>query len=472
MDNLGINHSVCGKCLQIVPAKVIADDNKVYFQKFCTEHGITRELIYSGVAQYLQTQRFVKPAWAPLKQAGDSTLPCPQGCGLCSRHEQHLCMPIIEITSRCDLQCPACITDAGDNWDMTVSDFENIINNLIKAEKQIDVLNISGGEPLIHPELLRLVDTALANPKIIRVSISTNGLTLLKQPALIAELKERNVVIALQFDGFEEKAYEILRGCKLLEEKLKILDLLKTADISSSLTFTAAGNINTDTLGMKKVLDLLFATPNIISLMIQPLAFAGRGIKLAGHAKNTSIPDIITLLDSAGEGRVSATDFAPLPCSHPLCFSLAYYLMIEGGRSVSLNQLVDASQMMDLLANKTIFGLDDQEQEKMKDLIYQIWSGPSGIAPDSEAVMNTLRRILDSVSSIKSNSRQMFMIAERKVKSIFIHAFQDAACFDLSRTRRCCQGYPQPDGTIIPVCVTNVLGRKIKPRLQMNGSKI
>ena len=51
-------------------------------------------------------------------------------------------------------------------------------------------------------------------------------------------------------------------------------------------------------------------------------------------------------------------------------------------------------------------------------------------------------------------------VAERRIKSIFIHAFQDVETFDLSRVRRCCQAYPQPDGRLIPICVHNVLRRK------------
>lgn len=460
MQNLGMTQSVCGKCLKVVPAKIVADSENVYFQKFCPEHGSSKETIYTDVAQYLQTQRFVKPAWVPLEFSGKDDKPCPQGCGFCSRHEQHLCMPIIEITSRCDLECPVCIVDAGQGWDMRADELDTILDGLIRAEKQIDVLNISGGEPLVHPRILELLDNALSRPEIIRASISTNGLTLLKNRSLLPELKNRNVVIALQFDGFSDNVYEILRGRKLLDQKLAILEMLADAGITTSLTFTAAGNINTDPLEFKRVLDLLFATPNIVSLMIQPLSFAGRGARLAGRAKKISIPDITKMLDGAGVKWIRASDFAPLPCSHPLCFSLAYYLMVDGSDPVSLNQLVDASQIMGLLANRTIFGLDDQEQEKLKDMIYQIWSGPVGVVPDSQAVMNTLRRMLESVSSIKSNPRQVFALAERSIKSIFIHAFQDAACFDLSRVRRCCNGYPQPDGRIIPACVHNVLGRR------------
>ncbi len=150
-QTLGITQSVCETCHRIVPAKICTDGSDVYFQKFCPDHGNSNSLIQNDLENYLQTQRYVKPAWVPKEFSGESDKPCPEGCGFCSRHEQHLCMPIVEITSRCNLTCPVCIADAGRQWDMTVEQFSKIIDNIILAESQIDVLNISGGEPLIHP---------------------------------------------------------------------------------------------------------------------------------------------------------------------------------------------------------------------------------------------------------------------------------------------------------------------------------
>ena len=375
-------------------------------------------------------------------------------------------MPIVEITSRCDLSCPVCIADAGQNWDMTVDQFKNIIDRLIRAENQIDVLNISGGEPLIHPQLLEIIDAALNLPEIIRVSISTNGLALLDNPSLIQELNRRNVVISLQFDGFDDRVYEILRGKKLLKQKLRILDLLGETGISTSLTVTAADGVNTDQF--PKIIDYLFSNSHTISMMIQPLSFAGRGSNLTGNIDRLTIPEVIKLLGAMGDKRINSSDFVPLPCSHPLCFSLAYYLMLEDGGVVSLSRLVDASKMMDSLANKTIFGLDSTEHNNLKDIVYEMWSGPAGAAPDSQAVMKTLRGILDQMSCSCFDPRKAFTIAERHIKSIFIHAFQDANNFDLSRVRRCCQAYPQPDGRLIPACVHNVIGRN-NDRLNNNA---
>lgn len=461
MDFLGVTASVCPACAALVPAKIVAEDDAVYFVKFCREHGESRALIRNNVEDYLRALRYVKPAWQPDAFSGDAHAPCPEGCGLCSRHEQHLCMPIVEITTRCDLACPICINSSGASaWDMSPDEFRFIINKILAAERQIDVLNLSGGEPLLHPRILDLIDEAVSRKEIVRVSVSTNGLAFLRSPQLIGELARRRVVVSLQFDGEDDNACRILRGRPLVQEKQKILKILGDAGITTTLTMTLAGGVN-DTQ-IPAMLDRLFSTGHVVSLMIQPLAFAGRGAQMSGSIRRLSIPDVIDLLDRAGHPNIKAADFVPLPCSHPLCFSLAFYLMTDAGRAVSVNQLTDAGTLMDSLSNRMFFGLAENEQQRLREMIYELWSGPVGAVPDADSVLATLRRLLRDMSSCSCgcfNPRAAFTTMERSVKSIFIHAFQDADTFDLARARRCCQSYPQPDGTLVPACVHNVLRR-------------
>ena len=459
MKTLGMTQSVCSHCGAVVPAKVVTDNGDVYFQKFCSEHGESQVFIRSDVSNYLQTQRYVKPAWKPEAFTGDAKAGCPDGCGFCEQHEQHLCMPIIEITSRCDLACPVCLVGAGRPWDMSPTEFRSIVDRLIHAERQIDILNLSGGEPLIHPELLTLVDEALARPEIVRVSISTNGLHFLSNVDLLKRLHDRNVVISLQFDGFKEETYQILRGKRLLHEKLRILKMLEEEGISTSLTMTVAGGVNDDQFS--DLLSYLFSQTHLLSLMIQPIAFVGRGTALSKMTKRLTIPDITEALGMAGHAAVAQSDFVPLPCSHPLCFSLAFFLMLDNGGVISISRLTDAATLMDSLSNRVIFGLDSGEYERLKQMIYDLWSGPSGVLPDREVILTTLRNILKKMSRSFSSfdPREAFTLVERKVKSIFIHSFQDAETFDMARIRRCCQAYPQPDGRLIPACVNNVLRR-------------
>jgi uncharacterized radical SAM superfamily Fe-S cluster-containing enzyme len=477
MKTLGITHSVCGTCRRIVPAKIVVEDDDVYFEKFCVEHGSSRTLVRRNVAEYLRTLRYVKPAWIPKTFAGDATASCPDGCGMCSRHEQHLCMPLVEITSRCNLTCPICLVDAGTPWDMRIDEFQSILDGLIAAEGQVDILNLSGGEPLLHPQLVELLDRSLSRSEIVRVSISTNGLALLDRPDLIDCLRKRNVVVSLQFDGFKDDAYVTLRGRPLLAEKRRILQMLAENNISTSLTMTLAGGVNDDQL--PAVVEYLFKTPNVVSLTVQPLVLAGRALAhretLGGDSVRLTMPDVIAMFDKVWIAPTSAADFSPLPCSHPLCFCQAFYLMLDGGGVVAVERLVDDDQRLDAVANRTVFGLDAEDQDRMKDMIYGIWTrasevqnhsdaielNESGLCPCmSEKIMKTMRSMLDEMASQKFDAQRMFSISERRIKSIFIHAFQDAETFDLARARRCCNAYPQPDGTLRPACVYNVLGRK------------
>jgi hypothetical protein len=228
-----------------------------------------------------------------------------------------------------------------------------------------------------------------------------------------------------------------------------------------SLTMTAAAGVNDDQFPY--MLNYLFSHEHVISLMIQPLAFVGRGATMFGKLRRLTVPDVVRLIDEAGHPAVRCQDFLPLPCSHPLCFSLAFFLVLDRGGVVSISRLTDAATLMDSLSNRVIFGLDSGEHEKLKEMIYDLWSGPMGAVPDSEAILATLRNILRKMSTPSSccsfDAREAFTLAERKVKSIFIHSFQDLETFDIARVRRCCQAYPQPDGRMIPACVHNVLRR-------------
>ena len=454
---LGMTQSACPTCRSLVPAKIVTDGADVYFRKFCPDCGPSEAFVRSDLAGYLAAHRYVKPAWRPRCFAGDGARPCPEGCGFCDRHEQHLCMPIVEITSRCDLACPVCIADAGGTWDMTPAEFRGALDRVIAAEGQVDVLNLSGGEPLGHPDLPALLDEALGRKEIVRVSISTNGLAFLRRPELLAELHQRNVVVSLQFDGFDDRIYEALRGRPLLAQKRRVLDMLADEGVTTSLTMTAGRGVNDDQFGA--MLDYLFAHEHVVSMMVQPLAYVGRGAKMPGRRRRLTIPDVVAAIGAAGRPGISADDFTPLPCSHPLCFCLAFYLVLDGGGTVALNRLLAADKVLDCVANRTVFGLDGDEYRRLQEMVYELWSGPAACAPDAEAVVQTLRGILRELSCGCFDARKAFTLAERRVKSIFIHAFQDADTFDLARLRRCCNAYVLPDGSLAPACAYNVLRR-------------
>jgi 7,8-dihydro-6-hydroxymethylpterin dimethyltransferase len=456
-EYLTTTQSVCRICRRLISAQILVESGGVWLQKECPEHGRQKARIYGDAPAYLNLGHFHRRGSMPLAFA-TKTLGCPDSCGTCPEHEQHVCLPILEITDHCNWDCPICLVTNPGHHHWTREQVARVLDGLIQSEGQIDVLNLSGGEPTLNPYFREIIEECIGRKEILRVSVSTNGSVLVRNRDLLQFLADRRVIVSLQFDGLSDDIYQNLRGRPLLEEKRRLIDWCGELDSPMSLTATVARGVNDDRL--TDIAGLLFHHDHILSAMFQPAAYAGTAAAMPRPAAAVTIPDVITALNGAGPGIVSVEDFSPLPCSHPACFSLAFYLKVEDNRYVPIKQMVNAERYMDLIRNRAIFGTDAESFQAVTDAVYELWSGPAGLSPDSQKTLGTIRRLLASATANGGYSpRQALTVAERAVKSIFIHQFMDPETFDLSRARKCCQVYPQLDGRLTPVCVHNCLKR-------------
>jgi len=456
-EYLTTTQALCRICRKQIPAQILVDDGRVWMQKECPEHGRQKSLIYGDAPAYLKLGHFHRKASMPLA-FGTEALGCPDSCGICPQHEQHVCLPILEITDHCNWDCPICLVTNPGSHHWTRAEVARVLDGLIRSEGQIDVLNLSGGEPTLNPHFREIVEECVSRKQILRVSVSTNGSVLARDRDLLEFLAERRVIVSLQFDGLDDDIYQTLRGRPLLEEKRRLIDLCGELDASMSLTTTVASGVNDHRLA--EIAGLLFQHDHILSVMFQPAAYAGTAAARQRPGGAVTIPDVIAALNGASHGTVSAADFSPLPCSHPACFSLAFYLKVEDKRHVPIKQMVDAERYLDLIQNRAIFGTDTENFNAVTDAVYELWSGPAALSPDSQKALGAIRRLLAAATANGGYSpHQALTVAERSVKSIFIHQFMDPDTFDLSRVRKCCQVYPQLDGRLIPVCVQNCLKR-------------
>jgi uncharacterized radical SAM superfamily Fe-S cluster-containing enzyme len=452
--------SLCPECRRLVPARVHLAEDGVWFHKHCPEHGPQEVRISPAADQYLAQGRFHRAGSRPHQFATAMDRRCPEACGLCPEHEQHVCLPIIEITDHCDLACPICLVDNRASFHLSRAQVAAMLDRLIAAEEQLDLVNLSGGEPTLNPDFKPIVEECLGRPEILRVSVSTNGQRLLREPDLLRFLADRGVVVSLQFDGFQEAACRSLRGGDFVAGKRRLIDLATACRAPMSLTATVAAGLNED--GLAPILDLLFERDNLLSVMLQPMAWHRRRGALPRPAGATTIADVVRALDGACGGLVSAGDFTPLPCSHPACFSLAYYLKVDSGQFLPIKRLVEIDRYLDMLENRSIFGSDAEGFERVKAAVYDLWSGPAAITPDSQKALSAIRRLLGAVTGRGGGGyqpRRAMAETEGFIKSVFIHAFMDPDTFDLARVRKCCNIYPQADGRMLPACVHNCLNR-------------
>src|SRR5262245_29133760 len=103
--------STCPECLKIIQAQVVFEENKVYFLKFCPDHGHSRALVSEDAEYYRDAFQFIRAGNKPHKFSTEVKAGCPTDCGLCPDHQQHTCLPIVEITDYCNLTCPVCIVN-------------------------------------------------------------------------------------------------------------------------------------------------------------------------------------------------------------------------------------------------------------------------------------------------------------------------------------------------------------------------
>jgi len=58
--------SLCEQCLMPVPAKILIEDNDVFFQKRCRDHGVQKTLVSTDATYYKRCRDFLKPGDIPL----------------------------------------------------------------------------------------------------------------------------------------------------------------------------------------------------------------------------------------------------------------------------------------------------------------------------------------------------------------------------------------------------------------------
>lgn len=450
--------STCPQCLALIAADVVIADGKVYFQKTCATCGPSRALVSEDAAYYVRAYAFARSGTEPFKFGTAVEHGCPTDCGTCNDHEQHTCLPIVEVTDHCNLECPICIVDNQYSWHMAPETFGEIIDRLIEAEGQCESIAISGGEPTSHPQILELIDRA-NRPEVGRVMVITNGLRLGKDRKLAAELKKRGTYIGLQLDGFDAASHTVVRGRDLTEEKQAAIAMLREFQIPTQIIFVAVKGVNDHQIG--QAIDLLFTEDFVISLNFQPVAHTGHGGGVFQHdpLDRLTIPGVIEAIDAQSNGRVRASDFYPLPCSHPQCVSLTYLLRMPDGDYLPFPRFVDYGKHTDLLKSSATLPATKEVHDAMLDVIHDVFANSDQIERGDD-VMAALRDTLrEMFPDRKLTQQEQIRIGERRAKSIFMHAYMDRHDFDLERLRKCCHHYPQADGRVMPACGFNMFHR-------------
>src|SRR5690349_4131717 len=198
---LELTRSICPECRRVIDAHILLRNNKVYMRKRCPEHGTFEGLVYGNAQAYVSATRFNKPGTIPLAYSTDIEQGCPHDCGLCPDHQQHTCLGIIEVNSACNMDCPLCFANASPGFSLSMEEVEQMLDDYVRTEGNPEVVQFSGGEPTIHPQIIDFVRAAKARD-IRFVMINTNGKRIARDDRFLRQLDEVRPSLYFQFDGF------------------------------------------------------------------------------------------------------------------------------------------------------------------------------------------------------------------------------------------------------------------------------
>ena len=439
--------SLCPVCLRRIDAKIVFQDGNVYMLKTCPQHGFHRVLIATDINYYKNIRNYNKASETPLRFNTKTHYGCPYDCGLCQDHEQHSCVTLIEITDRCNLTCPTCYAMSSPHYGRHrfLEEIERMMDIIVKNEGEPDVVQISGGEPTIHPEFFEVLDLAKRKP-IRHLMVNTNGIRIANDEGFAERLASYmpDFEIYLQFDSFRPSVLKHFRGKDLLEVRMKALEKLNRLNLSTTLVVTLQQGLNDDEIG--EIIEFALKQRCVRGVTFQPVQVAGRLESFDSSTDRITMTEVRQkILEQAKIFKPE--DLVPVPCN-PDALVMGYALKLAG-EVIPLTRYVDPAHLLDNGRNTIVYEQDTQ----LHDQLIKIFS--TGISLDRvEEKMQRLLCCLPEISAPGLKYENLFRI--------IIMRFIDAWDFDVRAIKKSCVHIVHKDGRIVPFETMNMFYRDEK----------
>jgi uncharacterized radical SAM superfamily Fe-S cluster-containing enzyme len=439
--------SICSTCYTRVDAKIVFEDDCVYMLKRCREHGFERVLVADDVDYYRRCREvFLKPPEMPQHYNTPVKYGCPYDCGLCPDHEQHSCLTLVEICDACNLSCPICYAESGPHRETyrSLEKIERMLDAVVGNEMEPDVVQISGGEPTLHPRFFEVLDAAKRRP-IRHLMINTNGIRIAQEDGFAERLAAYmpQFEVYLQFDSQRRDPLMTLRGADLRHIREKALQRLNTLNISTTLVVTVERGVNDDELG--SIVDFALQQPCVRGVTFQPVQQAGRMVGYSSAEHRLTLTEVRRrILEQTSVFRPE--DLIPVPC-HPDSLGMAYALKLAG-KVVPLTGMVPPEVLINAGRNTIIY----ERETGVREQLFKLFA--TNHSPQGQA--STLRELLCCLPQINAPET----LSYNNLFRILIVQFIDAQAFDLRSVKKSCIHIAHPDGErLIPFDTYNMFYR-------------
>lgn len=438
---------LCSTCFRKAEGKILIREGCVYLRKRCPAHGVETVLLADD-ADYWRRGRelFLKPSEMPLRFQTPVRFGCPFDCGLCSDHEQHACLGLVELTDHCNLECPVCFAASGPSREgfRPLAQVERMLDALVEAEGEPDIVQLSGGEPTLHPEFFAILDAAKARP-IRHVMVNTNGVRIASDADFARRLAGYmpGFEVYLQFDSLERAPLVDLRGADLRETRRRALERLNVHGVSTTLVVTVKKGVNDGELGA--IVEHALEQPCVRGVTFQPVQDAGRREGFDPALHRLTLTEVRRrLLEQTDVFRPE--DVLPVPC-HPDCIAMAYALK-EGGRVTPLSGRIDPKVLIEGGRNTIAYERDGELHRRL----FETFS----LGESPESGFERLRELLCCLPHVDAGAG----LGYENLFRVIVLQFLDVHSFDVRSVKKACVQVVHPDdGRLIPLDTYNLFYR-------------
>ncbi|HWY74385.1 MAG TPA: radical SAM protein [Verrucomicrobiae bacterium] len=428
--------SLCPECLVHVPAIVFTRSKQVLMRKRCEQHGMSEALLESDEDFYHVSN---KDRWGRRFSGKMMDFPAfSGGCGggecgptaddanFADQMANKSCTILVEVTNACNLACPVCYSDARGDRKMPFDAFKDYILRLIERKGDLDSVQLTGGEAVLHPEFWEMVGF-LHGQRVKKVYLPTNGIVFAdgKTAERLAPFRDKLMVL-LQFDGQDAGANRALRDANTTRIRDQVIENLGKLGIHMQLTMTITLGVNDREIGW--VVETGLRHPHVKVVALQPVTYSGRYELPPDPMRRLTLSDCVKAVAAQVRQRTQPGDFKPIPCSHPNCGWITLFVQ-RFGITANIARHIDLNEAMNRVSNRTL--LNSQELREVlggssKSLVSRVgaWAG---------------RKLI--------RSTDVFAVA--------IKPFMDRFNYDQDRISACCHHLLDTKGNPVSFCEYN-----------------
>ena len=470
--------TLCPQCGAILLGRSYVADGRVLIEKTCPEHGYFRDCINSDARLYLKASHwsFEDGPGQQFPHVRDAHH-CPSNCGYCNQHISSGLLAHLDLTNRCNLRCPVCFADANATDRVTEPSYEQVVALLQQLRDlrpiPITALQLTGGEPTLHPDFLPIVKKANAMG-FSHVQAATNGLKFGEAEFAQKCAQAGLHTIYLQFDGVTDQVYRVIRKRSLWKEKLACIENCRRFEIKVCLVPTIIKGVNDDQVG--KILQFAVENVDVVSsICYQPLCFTGRIDYAHRQEQRYTLGDLAWAISENLENCEVYRDFYPLSVVKPLSTLLQ---AMEKAPKVTCNCHPDCSLGTCLLVSPEgkaypfglVFDIEGLFAE-MNSLAKRLATKERINWRDKWAIHRLLRRhfrrataprdlsvaaFVKTIIALLDKTKAPQAEGPKTYRTLMVAGmhFQDRYNFDVERVKRCAIPYSTLEGNF-PFCTYN-----------------